>query len=207
MCFQTVLWMFSAQIRLFSIGDMCNFSHRKQVVVSNLIGLLLDQVKKSNHILTLPLRLLDVNEICLIVPIILWNIVVPFPLTSLIDFFMLQNIPAVITLLPLLTMVVESLPWDMGGECPNSTGPLISVAHSSEVLQLSSLNMVASRPPEQGPVQFGSMLIKWSLWQRMVLFIKGDKPLGSSMRSRLSMLCLRRFQNAMAKGMGVTQEL
>ena len=71
MCFQTVLWMFSAQIRLFSIGDMCNFSHRKQVVVSNLIGLLLDQVKKSNHILTLPLRLLDVNEICLIVPIIL----------------------------------------------------------------------------------------------------------------------------------------
>ena len=41
----------------------------------------------------------------------------------------------------------------------------------------------------------------------MVLFIKGDKPLGSSMRSKLFMLYLQRFQNVMVKEMGVIQEL
>lgn len=73
----------------------------------------------------------------------------------------LQNPLALSIISPLLTMGVESLPWDMGGVSPNSIGPLISVGHSFAALLLSSLNMVASKQLEQGQVPWESMLIKW----------------------------------------------
>jgi len=91
-----------------------------------------------------------------------------------------------------LIMVLAFLPWGMASGFPSSIAHQTSVEHFSEASPLSSLSMVASRPPEHVPVPWGSMLTRWSLWLRMVLSTKGDRPSASSLKSRLSMPYLLR---------------
>lgn len=115
----------------------------------------------------------------------------------------LQRIQVLNITSPLLIMVAGFMRWDMAGECLSSTDLLTNGRRFFEASLLSSLSMVVSKPLEQGLAQWGSMLTRWSPWPKKGLCIRGGRLLVSSMKSRLSMPYLPRYQTDMGKEMAV----